>query len=340
MMDRKKFLKSAGALAAGGSLIRNRFEPVELISSPVFPKALKTGDKIAFVAPAGIIFEKDDFARMERVMELKGYRVTFGENVRKRWGYFSGTDRERAEDVNRMFADPDVNAILAVRGGWGCSRILEYIDFDAIKNNPKIYCGFSDNTALEMAIYKKTGLVTFHGPNGNSEWTEFTRRHFSSVLKDGEKTNMQIPAAEKPDARTISSGKATGKLLGGNLTIIVSLLGTPYMPDLTGAILFTEDIGEQVYRIDRMLTQLKLAGVLDKISGFVFGQCYDCDEGSDPTFQLSEILDQHLKPLGIPAFSGTMISHLDNIFTVPQGTRAEMDADELTIRLLEPAVSL
>lgn len=338
-MDRKNFLKLSGALAAGSSLIKNSLSVDELISDPVYPKALETGDKIAFVAPAGIIFEKDDFARMERVMELKGYRVVFGENVKKRWGYFSGTDRERAEDVNRMFADPEVKAILAVRGGWGCSRILEHIDFEIIKQNPKIYCGFSDNTALEMAIFKKTGLVTFHGPNGNSEWTDFTRRYFSSVLKDGEKTIMEMPAADKPDARTIRSGKASGRLLGGNLTVIVSMIGTPYMPDLTGAILFTEDIGEQVYRIDRMLTQLKLAGVLDKISGFVFGKCYDCDKGSEPTFQLSEILDQHLKPLGIPAFTGTMISHLDNIFTVPQGARAEMNADEHTIRLLEPAVS-
>ncbi len=338
-MDRKNFLKLSGALAAGSSLIKPVINSKELNSEPVFPKALQTGDKVAFVAPAGIIFDKDDFDRMKRVMELKGYRVIFGENVRNRWGYFSGTDRERAEDVNRMFGDPKVKAIIAVRGGWGCSRILEYIDFELIKKNPKIYCGFSDNTALEMAIFKKTGLVTFHGPNGNSEWTDFTRRYFSSVLKDGEKTVMEMPAADKPDARTIQSGKASGKLLGGNLTIIVSMLGTPYMPDLTGAILFAEDIGEQVYRIDRMLTQLKLAGILDKISGFVFGKCYDCDSGSEPTFQLSEILNQHLEPLGIPAFSGSMISHLDNIFTVPQGASAEIDADEHTIRLLEPAVS-
>jgi len=337
-MDRKDFIKMSGLLTAGGSIISSGYGYSKINPENIFPKALETGDKVAFVAPAGIIFDEEDFQRMKRVMELKGYRVVFGENVKKRWGYFSGTDRQRAADVNRMFADPEVSAIIAVRGGWGCSRILEYIDFDMIKKNPKIYCGFSDNTALQMAIYKKTGLVTFHGPNGNSEWTEFTRRHFSSVLDKGERTLMQIPPAEKSEARTIYSGKASGKLIGGNLTVLLSILGTPYMPDFTGAILFVEDIGEQVYRIDRMLTQLKLAGILDNISGFVFGKCYECGTGSNPSFQLSEIFDQHLKPLEVPSFSGAMISHMDNIFTVPQGAEGEIDADEQSIRLLQPAV--
>ncbi len=336
-MDRKKFLKITGSLAAGSSILNPRFARK---NNPdrIIPDALKTGDKIAFVAPAGIIFDENDFVRMQRVMELKGFRVVFAENVKKRWGYFSGNDSERAAGVNRMFADSDVKAVIAVRGGWGCSRILDFIDFDLIQKNPKIYCGFSDNTALQMAIYKKTGLVTYHGPNGSSNWTEFTRRHFTDVLKNGKKVFMEIPAPDALKARTITSGKVSGKLLGGNLTIVTSMLGTPYMPDMSGAILFVEDIGEQVYRIDRMLTQLKLAGILESINGFVFGQCYDCEPGSGPSFQLDEILDQHLKPLEIPAFSGTMISHLDNIFTVPQGIEAEIDADAKIIQLLEPGV--
>ena len=336
-MNRKSFLSKAGAIAASIPALHLPFysnsEPERIL-----PKALEAGDKIGFVAPAGIVFDESEFEKMKRVMELKGFRVAFAENVRKQWGYFSGTDRERAEGINKMFADPEIKALIAIRGGWGCSRILEMIDFDLIRENPKIYCGFSDNTALQMAILKKTGMITFHGPNGNSEWTEFTRKHFTDVLKNRKPVLMQIPEDERNSTSTIRGGKSAGRLVGGNLTILVSMLGTPYMPDMRGAILFTEDIGEQVYRIDRMLTQLRLSGVLDEISGFVFGKCYDCKESNGPGFTLDEILKQHLEPLGVPVFSGSMISHLENIFTVPQGAEAEIDADKKTIRLLEPAV--
>jgi len=337
-MNRKSFFKKAGAITASLPAFSL---PIYRETDPqiIFPPALKAGDKIGFVAPAGIVFENREFVKMQRVMELKGFSVVFADNVKKRWGYFSGTDRERADGINKMFADPEIKALIAVRGGWGCSRILDLIDFDLIRMNPKIYCGFSDNTALQLAILKKTGLVTYHGPNGNSEWTGFTRKHFTDVLKKGEPVLMQIPAEEKNSSLTIRSGTSGGRLIGGNLTILVSMLGTPFMPDTEGAILFAEDIGEQVYRIDRMLTQLKLAGVLDGISGFVFGKCYDCEESNGPGFSLNEILKQHLEPLGIPAFSGAMISHLEDIFTVPQGVEAEMDADAKTIRLLEPAVA-
>lgn len=298
------------------------------------PKRLRPGDTVAFSAPAGILYERSDFDKMERVMDEFGLNVRFGEYVRERYGYFSGTDLQRAMDLNRFFVDASVDAIVAVRGGWGASRILPYLNFSSIQTHPKILCGFSDITTLHLAILKECGLVTFHGPNGASEWSELTKHYFKKVLMDGE----DVKFSSSGGVKTLVPGLAEGELIGGNLTVLTTTLGTGYQPDTDGCILFVEDIGEPVYKIDRMLTHLKMAGVLDGITGFVFGDCTDCPRPRPDHFTLEEILRQHIEPLEIPAVMGMSISHGDDNFTIPIGVNAQLDAESGVISLLESGV--
>jgi muramoyltetrapeptide carboxypeptidase len=269
-----------------------------------------------------------------------------GEHLLSRYGYLAGRDEERAADVNAMFDDSSIDALLAVRGGWGCSRLLPLLDYKTIARNPKVVVGYSDITALLLAVYARTGLVTFHGPDGISTWNEFSVAHFRRVLFDGEAITMENPAvtgeqlAQRNDrVETITGGMAEGPLLGGNLSVLAGMVGSPYLPEWDGAILFLEDVGEDIYRVDRMLTQLKLAGILEKIAGFVFGKCTDCGPGVGyGSLTLPEVFADHIAPLGIPSWYGAMIGHIKDKFTVPLGVRAEIDADRGTIRLLESAV--
>jgi muramoyltetrapeptide carboxypeptidase len=283
---------------------------------------------------------------MVESMEALGLNVKLGKYVTERYGYLAGGDRKRAEDVNRMIRDDTVQALLLTTGGWGSSRILPFLDYEAIRSNPKVIVGYSDVTALLLGIHAKTGLVTYHGPNGTSPWNSFTVDHFRSVLFEGEALTMSNPKGAEDTLvpvdhriRTIRSGTVEGRLLGGNLTVLTRLIGTDYLPEWDDAILFTEDIREDVYRIDRMLTQLKQTGILEAIRGFVFGTCKKCDaERRIGGFTLEDVFDQHIAPLDIPAWSGAMIGHLEKKFTVPIGIRAAIDADRGTITLLEPAV--
>ncbi len=331
-MQRSEFLKIAGIGAVSG-LIQNTVHSVnnDLL---IKPKRLKPGDTVALPAPAGIVFQESDFTKMREVLESFGLNVVFGEFVRERFGYFSGTDDERAKDLNRFFSDPDIDAIVAVRGGWGSSRILPFLDFDMIRHNPKIFCGFSDITTLNLAFLKHCGFITFHGPNGASDWTVLTKESFKAVLMDGAEAKFK----SRGPVKTIVSGVAEGPLIGGNLTILTTALGTSYQPSTKGAILFLEDIAEPPYKIDRMLTHLKAAGALDGISGFVFGKCTNCAKPSSPGFSNEEIIGHHIKPLGIPAVSGVDIGHDPDNFTLPLGIAAKLDAESGIIELTEPGV--
>jgi muramoyltetrapeptide carboxypeptidase len=265
-----------------------------------------------------------------------------------RWGYLAGKNEERAADLNAMFADHTVRAIFAVRGGWGSARILPHLDWKTIRANPKLLIGFSDITALHMAIAARAGFTTIHGPNAASSWGALSWDSFRAVAFDGQTPTYASPggtedrlAQRAGRVRTFRAGKASGPLLGGNLTVLTALMGTPYLPDFSGAILFIEDVDEAEYRIDRMLTQLALSGILGKAAGVVFGQCTDC-RARGPSyggFTLSQVLEQHLAPLGVPAFQGALFGHIPNQFSLPVGGRAEIDAEAGTIRLLEPAVA-
>lgn len=279
-------------------------------------------------------------------LDALGLKVVVGGHVLDRHGYLAGRDRDRAADINRFFADPTIRAVLPIRGGWGSSRLLRYLDFDLIRRNPKIVLGFSDITALLLAIVAKTGLVTFHGPNGLGRWDEFSADWVRRILFDAEAVTMEnlrergeFLAQREHRIQTIAPGVARGPILGGNLTVLTAIIGSPYLPDWDGAILFLEDVGEDIYRIDRMMTTLKLAGVLDRIAGFVFGTCAECEPGEGyASLTMEEIFNDHIQPLKIPAWRGAMIGHQTPQFTIAQGIAVEIDAVTGRIRMLEAAV--
>lgn len=339
-MDRKWFLKllSAGSigsvLGATSGSIKDAYDR-EIIK----PAPISEGDTIGLISPGMILPEKEHYDEIIEQIQKLGFQVKEGPNARKQYGYLAGTDQERADDLNAMFADDSVDAIMPFRGGWGCNRILHLIDFDLIQKNPKAIIGFSDITTLLLAIFAKTGLVTFHGPVGKTEWTDFTTDHFSKTLSGEPLTAMDIPQEKLSEdynqLSVISPGKTTGKLLGGNLSVLTAMMGSDYLPDWNNSILFLEDVGESNYRIDRMLTQLKLNGVLDQISGFVFGQCTGCEKSGDNSLSLQQVFDDHIKPLDIPAFSGAMFGHIDHTITLPVGVKATIWADKGSIQLNE-----
>lgn len=320
-------------------------------SSAIFPPKLHVGDTIALVAPGYRVSENIQIKYAIERMQALGLKVKLGKSVYKRYGYLAGTDEDRAQDINQMFADPTVKAIIAIRGGWGSNRILDLLNYKIIKQNPKIFMGYSDITSLLLAINAKTGLVTFHGPMAAQPWTGFTTKYMKDVLFDAGKVGFSNPVDDEDDLihtknriLTIRKGQATGKLLGGSLTLLTSMLGSRYLPKFNGAILFVEDVDEDIYRVDRMLTQLKTAGILDRIAGFVFGKCTDCGTGKNSTgsnygsLTMQQVLEHHIVPLRIPAWYGSMIGHDNKIFTLPEGSLVTIDANNGTIQMLEPAV--
>ena len=305
--------------------------------SLVKPSPLLPGDTVGLINPASQI-TPEEVQPVVDFLSFKGFRVKLGQHLFDQYGYLAGKDQDRAKDVNRMFADKSVQAILTVRGGWGCSRILPLLDYELIRQNPKIIIGYSDITSLLLAISSRTGLVTFHGPVGTSTWNSFTINYVQGILVDAQAMVLQNPK-ELP-IKTIVSGKAKGRLWGGNLSVLASIIGSSYLPDWGEGILFVEEIGEDVYRLDRLLTQLQLAGILEQLSGFIFGQCTDCQAGEEdePSLTLTQVLEDLLKPLGIPAWSGAAFGHVANKWTLPLGLPVEIDAQAGTIQMLESAV--
>jgi muramoyltetrapeptide carboxypeptidase len=311
------------------------------------PRRLEPGDKVALINPAGATFNTVDLDIARESLTALGLRVKLGDHVLGRRGYFSGTDEERAGDFNAQFADPSVKGVFSLRGGWGSSRILPLIDFDQIRENPKILIGYSDITVLLNAVHARTGLITFHGPVGTSSWNPFTVGYLRKILFEAQAAVMANPketgenlAQVEDRVQVITPGRARGRLLGGNLAVLSGILGSGYLPDWERALLFLEDIDEAIYRVDRMLTQLRLNGVLERIAGFIFGKCTRCGPGeSYGSLTLEEVLKDHIAPLGIPAWFGAMIGHVPRVFILPVGAEAEIDAQTGTIRLLEPAVA-
>jgi muramoyltetrapeptide carboxypeptidase len=342
--SRKDFIKRTALIGTAGLT----FGTVGCVSDPKMnapviprktkPKALKKGDTLGLVAPASPIYQSSEFDEMLVDLEALGFNLKLGEHVRDQRGYLAGTDENRAADFMRMFEDDSVDAIMCVRGGWGCNRILPLLDYEVIRQHPKLLCGFSDITSLHMALYTKSDLISFHGPVGKSVWTDFTVEAFQSITEHGNPSIFMIPDSSD-DQFVINGARSRGRLLGGNLSVLSAMIGSDYVPTFNGAILFLEDVGESVYRIDRMLTQLKLAGILDQITGFVFGKCTDCSAGSN-SLSMQQLLYDHIKPLGIPAFYGAMISHEEDNITLPVGVEAEIDADRQTIHVLESGVAV
>lgn len=336
MINRRQFL----AAATAASLSQNALTQARLVK----PERLRRGDTVGLVSPATAAFETQPIQIMQEGFEALGLKVRLGDNFYARHGYFAGEDEARASDINSFFRDPDVRMIFA-RGGWGAARVLPLLDFDMIAASPKILLGYSDATALLNGVFAQTGLVTFHGP---SPLDRFSAEHFKRLIMDGDAATLQNPVDIDDDklvqtehrVQTLRGGKARGRILGGNLTVLTAILGSDYVPDFSNAILFLEDVNEAVYRVDRMLTQLSLNGVLGRIRGFVFGRCTECDSGTSfGSLTLEQVLEEHIGPLEIPAFSGSMIGHIDQQFTIPLGIDVEIDADRGSITLLESAVT-
>jgi muramoyltetrapeptide carboxypeptidase len=310
----------------------------------LLPAALAPGDTVALVSPSSATSERLNLQLAQEAMQALGFKVKTGEHYASRYGHLAGSDAARAGDLNAMFADDEVKAIICVRGGSGAARLLPLLDYDAIRANPKVLLGYSDITALHNAILAQAGLVTFHGPIGAGSWNRFNVDQFRRVFFDRALMQYRNPSdagdelvPRKHRTLTITGGKARGELIGGNLTVLTGLAGSPYLPDFRGKILFLEDVSEAPYRIDRMLTTLKLMGALDAIAGFVFGECTDCGPGEGyGSLTLDQIFDDHIKPLGIPAYRGAMIGHIREQFIVPVGGKVELDADAGTFRMLEP----
>lgn len=341
-MHRRQFIRSA-ALAG---LLLGLPASVGATAIPrgrLLPMPLSKGDTVGLVSPSSATDEPFNLELAREVMEALGFKVRTGAHVGARYGHLAGTDVERAGDINAMFADPAVNAIICVRGGSGAARLLPLLDYELIANNPKVLLGYSDITALHCAIQARTGLVTFHGPMGTGSWNRFNADQFRRVFFKRELMQYQNVAdagdelvQRRNRTITIRGGKAQGELVGGNLTVLTALAGSSYLPDFSGKILFLEDVSEAPYRMDRMFSTLKLMGALDNIAGFVFGECTDCDPGDGyGSLTLAQIFDDYIKPLGIPAYRGAMIGHIAEQFILPVGGRVELDADAGSMRLLE-----
>ena len=349
IMTRRGFA-SAVALSAGAMGLQ---KPAS--GTPIKPPALREGDTVALITPATNVSDPGDLATATKAIEYLGLKPKLGRNVGKQLGYLGGTIDERLDDLHTAFRDPDIRGVFCIRGGYGSAQLLDRIDYELIRANPKVFLGFSDITALHLAIHKQTGLVTFHGPvilsHGNAaHFTDYTLGFYRRAMFGKEPIGpLANPAAANALAdthpvRVLRSGSAHGRLIGGNLTLVCSLMGTPWEVDTRDRIFFTEDVEEPPYRIDRKLTQLRLAGKLASCAGIVFGECADCGPGDympsfTSTLSLGQVLDQIVGGAGVPSFTGLLIGHTNDQLTLPLGVMATLDADKGQLVVEESAVS-
>ncbi len=311
----------------------------------IIPTKIRTGATVALIAPAS----PPTLAKIEKALTnlvALGFKVKEGANLRHKYGYLAGSDEERVADIHAAFTDPEVEAVWCVRGGYGCTRLLPLLDWDLIKQHPKPLIGYSDITALHIALYQKIGLVSFHGQVGGGDMTEFTLRYISNTLMDYSKRPSPIHIfyqnmrkSDEYEPFSIHPGKAEGPLIGGNLTMLAVMLGTPFAPKFKDHIVFIEEIGEAPYRIDRMLTQLIQGSDLKQAKGIVLGIFTDCvQKGDSPTLTTNECLKDRLSALGIPVYYGAPFGHISDQCVLPYGIMASMDADAMEFCLLQPGV--
>lgn len=349
-MNRKKFIKSVSATAIGAATVSSlSFTKNLTLDEPAIikPPRLRFGDRVALVTPGSYISESELQESVTNLSDL-GFEVTFSEKLLLQNGYLSGTDKERAEDLMDMFQHEDVKGIVCARGGYGCARILPLLDYDLIRKFPKVLIGYSDITALLYGIYQKSGLITFHGPVSISTFNDYSVSNFDKVLMHPKKGTTFTNSNSNVDeniygVKTIVGGKGEGRLVGGNLSIMLSLIGTEYDVDYSNKIIFIEEIGEEPYRIDRMLTQLIQAGKFDNAAGIMMGIFDKCEaKQKNPSFSksfsLMDVLMDRLSNLKIPVVYGMSFGHVKDKFTIPFGALAELNSDDQTFTLLEQAV--
>jgi len=300
-------------------------------------KKIKKGATVGIVCPArGISLNSKSFILLEERLNKIGLKVKYGATVGKSFGYLADTDEMRIQDIENMFLDKEVDVILAMLGGYGCSRIVDKINYKIIKKNPKPLIGFSDITVLLNAIYQKTRIPTIHGPVGiylgKQNFDDFSLADFENILFKSQK--MRVLKNPKDDAITFKSGKATGKLVGGNLSLITTLMGTPYEIDFTGKIVFLEDVDESLYRIDRYFSTLKLSGMLEKAKGFVFGYFTNITL-EENSFTLTDLINQYFGNLNVPIITNFNSGHDLPFISLPIGVDVELDADLKQITILK-----
>ena len=336
-MDRRSFFKSSSLLALSPYAFHSWKASEKNILKP---KALKRGDSIGLITPASALSRSAFESTLENI-EALGFRPKYSDNIRVRKGFLSGTDEQRLEDLHSMFEDGSVDGIICARGGYGTGRLLPGLDYDLIEQNPKALIGYSDITALHQAIHLKTGLVTFHGPVGASEYNDFTLDHLKDVVF---KSKKSVVRTLEDQQEVLVAGSATGKLAGGNLSLLASLIGTPFQVSYKGCILFLEEIGESTYRVDRMLTQLSQSGVLEGVKGIALGYFTDCEakegeEGYEVSTSLKEVFRDHFEVLGVPVVAGFPIGHEKHNATLPIGISASLDGEKGKLKLLESATA-
>jgi muramoyltetrapeptide carboxypeptidase len=295
-----------------------------------FPAPLSAGARVSLVAPAGPLRGEEELHAAIAHARSLGWEPVVAPHALARNGYLAGSDEQRAHDFNDALRDDGVDGIWCLRGGYGAMRILPALDYDAMRRNPRPLLGYSDITALHCAINVCCGVVTYHGPTARGVLTEFSRDSLVRAMVE------QVDSCgSAPLARTVRSGRATGRLVGGNLALLAALAGTPYAPDYTDAILVLEDVGEATYRIDRMLQQLRLSGAFSHLAGIGFGQFTECTDplDADPC-PLEDILRDVADIAGVPALAGIPLGHVRDQWTIPLGARAELDADARTLHVL------
>jgi len=348
MTTRRQFMGSGAATLGATAMVATPGRAAAQAGPPLLlAPRLKPGDTIALINPSGAVYERAPYAIATESLQALGFKVREAPHLRARYGHFAGTDAQRAADVNAMFADPRVHGLLALTGGSGGNRMLPLVDYAAIRRTPKFLGGFSDLTALLNAVQVQTGLVTFHCPLGVSEWNAFSVGWLRGAVMDAQAltlSNVQDKGdtlvAKNGRITTLRGGRARGPLVGGNLAVLTAMAGSAYWPRFDGAILFLEETNEYIYRVDRMLSTLKLSGALDRVAGVVLGGFTNCGpgDGNYGTLTLDEVFDDYFKPLNVPVYSGALFGHIRLKFTLPVGLPVEMDADAGTLRYLQPAV--
>jgi muramoyltetrapeptide carboxypeptidase len=293
------------------------------------PPPLSPGARVALVTPAGPLRGPAELDFAVSQARALGWDPVVGAHALARDGYLAGTDAQRLADFNDALANDAIDGVWCVRGGYGAMRLLPALDYDALRRRPKTLLGFSDITALHASIGARCGLVTFHGPTARGALTDFSRDSLTRATIE-----RCDPCGSAPDARVLRSGRAEGRLVGGNLAMLAALAGTPHAPDYTDAILVVEDVGEPVYRIDRMLRQLLLSGALGRVAGIAFGHFTEGDSESDTSSRpLDEVLREAADVAGVPALAGIPIGHIAEQWTIPLGAHAVLDTESRTLHV-------
>ncbi len=336
-MNRRKFQK----IALKSAVISFFPSPFYHFSLKKY-KPLKPGDTIGLIAPAGKI-NQDRIEKASNNLKSLGFKVKYNKSILEVKGYLAGSDSRRLKELHAMYEDPAIAGIWCVRGGYGATRILDQLDFSLIKKNPKPLLGYSDITALLNTIYQKTGSPCFHAPVGSSSFTNYTKEHLAPIFGLNEPHLINLASQNEKEGLNkqvyksfqINPGTAQGKLAGGNLSLLVSLIGTKHQVRTTNRIVFIEDIGEEPYRVDRMLTQLLSAGFFEKAKAVVLGIFAGCHRKNEIDLTLAEVITDRIKPLKIPSVYGFSFGHIDNQCTFPIGAAAEFNANNMSIKILQ-----